>query len=414
MTRRTFWLLPLFVIFVGVNVGLLDWGGLQRPFDGYIKGADYLYFHNGGRTYRGGDLYVPGAFEHHLSGDYGAVNIQADYRPLHPPALFLLYVPFSLLPLRASMNAATAFFALAWMFGVYLLWRFTPALRAHAFEFFIAGLVFPPVYACLQTGHPATLWLPFAAGGYLLHRSGRAVLAGVVLSLFLLKPNYFLLTAIALALSGQFGVVAGMALGAAGVVAITGIFDGFALWKQWLPFVLQYSNVTAQDSGYERQFSIRSFVVLLTDERSSRTLHWIGAILGATLLLVPGLGRRRAKPGTFSVDRLWFCLPLAVILANPHVYDYDLVLLFLPFTIATARFCEASVPISRQLLFWLAVGVVPGISFAAAADTHLQLATPIFVFALLWAAFRLPPSGDTIGALLRGKMRGSANASSAL
>jgi hypothetical protein len=396
------WLLLLFcLIFLAAQIVILNLGKGDIAVTGYLKGADFLYFHNGGALVRSGALYREGAFTGRLTNAYRPVGGQGDFRVLHPPLLFYLYAPISLIPFIPAISAATALFFLLWLLAAWLLWRNIPALRENEPWFFLMAIVFPPLSMGLQTGQPSSLWLLALAAGYLLHRSGKPFPAGMVLALLLAKPNYYLLTGAVILLAGEWKIAVGMFAGGAGLVLASGVWDGFGMWRGWLPVFVSYRDFLQSENRFARVYSARAFLMLMHPEADARSVWSLaGTVIGASMVALPALGRF-FRPSARSLDRLWFCLPFALVLANPHIYDYDLVVLFVPFVIATERMTLAGVSWPRQLCVWVLVFGAVGLSAVLAGIARIQFAVPLFALALVWAAFRLPPDGGKVMERLR-------------
>jgi hypothetical protein len=105
-------------------------------------------------------------------------------------------------------------------------------------DFYFLSFLFAPVFLTLWAGQLGLVFglTPLCAGFLLLIRQ-RPLAAGMVWSLLLLKPQYFLaaaMPALILAISGRFRAFAGMAVGVVILAALTISLFSPALTMQWL------------------------------------------------------------------------------------------------------------------------------------------------------------------------------------
>ena len=315
----------------------------------YLKGNDYVYFYNGAKLIQSGSIYNNDEFRYHLRTDYDTVAQQRTFRPLHPPILFYLYIPLTWLSYLASVNAGTVIFYLIYLLTIFLITLTDPVLKNNSVFFFFAGISFPPLNQAIQTGHPASLWILFLTAAYYFWKQGRPFVSGLFLSLLLIKPNYFLFAGAIFLFALDFKVISGLLCGGMLLVFVTGIWNGFTLWKEWIPVFMSYRDFLQGDNIFERQHSTETFFQLLYNRGiTGKILSAAGLIIGCLALALPGLYKFRSKLH-FSAGRFWFTIPIVMVLANPHMFDYDLVILLLPLGIAIQKLYKSGVNTLQQI-----------------------------------------------------------------
>ena len=400
MKRKRLWFIGVFLpAFLGVVYAIQFAGPGDISFTGRLKGADYVYFHNGGRRLAEGDVYSLSHFQYHLTSDYDTRFGQRDFRPIHPPTVFYLYVPLSLLPYLTSLAVATLLSYLIFLSAIgLLLWTHPELKRSWPFIVFVS-VCFPSVAATLLTGHPAALLILLLAGGYHLRKKNLPLAAGFVLSLLSLKPNYYFLIGAVLVLAAEFEVAAGMLVGAVSTVIATGIWDDFRLWTAWAPMAVTYQDFVQSGLGLTRQHTTRTFFQLFhPDGEIGKYLSAAGLVIGALSLGLPAIYKSRAKQA-FDPDIFWAMVPVAATLANPHMYDYDLCILLLPMIIIMGKGIRMGLS-ETQILMALVIAVgLPRVASAASPYTHFQLSVPLLWWLMLKLTWRIPPSGDAIRSL---------------
>ena len=161
---------------------------------------------------------------------------------LNPPPLAWLSTLFLWLPFEVSLLAWSALLLLA----AWLAWRLAapgPRLTRLAHLALFVG-VFPTAFG-LMVGQPVALVAAVVAASWWLAEHKRPVLAGVVLSLIVLKPQLGLLVPLCLLVAGRWRILFGWIVSSAviGVVALLLLGgdglqryrDVLSLASQWAP-----------------------------------------------------------------------------------------------------------------------------------------------------------------------------------
>lgn len=241
---RRAWLLTLAALVGAVGVYL----GCVRV---YIQNWDYL---NG--YYHAGHLVLTRASEQFYHRDppgkaAGFVNL---------PVVSLLYVPFALLPPRASVIVNGAVGVAVAGLALYLLMRDT-SLRVRtlvAILFLSSG----PLWYSVTMGNVTHFLLLPMYGVFVLSTARRDVLVGMLLALMVIIKPYLLILVAYFTLRRRFRIAASFAATCAAVVGASIAIFGVALNVEWFQFMRRMSGGPL--SGYNNQ-SLNGFLVRLLE-----------------------------------------------------------------------------------------------------------------------------------------------------
>jgi hypothetical protein len=302
-----------------------------------VNGAastDFLAFVTGARL-SGRDaacLYCPGAqaaTQAAITGGHGSglnafVNL---------PAVAVVMRPLAALPLRAGLSIFLALSLAGLAVSAMEMRRWLPAAMDPRLR---AALIVGPILSLscgqgLALGQLDAVLLPFLAGAVgLLARGRRPLLAGMLLSVLVAKPQLVLMVGPALVAAGAWGALAGLGLGAAGWLASSLALvgpHGLAAW--W--------RLVGQSSPQVLSKSLPGIVQDMTGRPA-------GAFVAAALLSLVGLavlcwarGRLRGHPA--EAAGLGVALSLAVA---PHLLPGDLLLACVPLVLRGATRLRSS------------------------------------------------------------------------
>ena len=214
--------LAWFAVILFVAVGRDD-----RSVFGPLKWTDFVHFYTLGDVARTRDsalLYDSrslNARQSHLVPD----SREDGFVAVYGPQTALLFAPFSRLPYVAAGACWAVLTLTVYLASVWLAWR--PARQLLKDRTFIvsAALAFPPAWQLVIYGQTTAIVLAAFAGGLWALERNRHVLAGVTLSLLLVKPQWGLIVAIVVLARLEFRVISGIALGTViQLVAVIAIF----------------------------------------------------------------------------------------------------------------------------------------------------------------------------------------------
>jgi hypothetical protein len=340
-------------------------------------GADWVIFLAAARAFFTGDL----AHIYNQGWITQATNSQFTHwlsAPLpfplfpYPPVFLLLVLPFAKLPVELSLllSQLMQFAALA-----FALQRLAPG---KSYFFFLVGAFLCPAAANnVLAGSNAVLVAALIISGMALLDT-KPLVAGALLGVVIFKPQFFPLLPLALIAAKQGRALAGMMACIAILMSLSAALFGPALWLDWFNIYLQpqqVAGVNGTDWGHSWDESISTCVSLLGAP------HWAANLaqgLGA-VIAVASVWRafRTAHPQRLAV------LLCAVLLASPHVSNYDLLLAAIAALLAVRAMPESSRPLALMLPLaaWLAPLYNPPRALL------LGLVTPWVIAGLIWALF---------------------------
>ena len=414
VARAAAWLTPRRMRAQGVVLAVCLWGvcavdfATPGVFDraGNVKFQDFLPLYVSGRLIaqgRASDLYNQQVIADEIeaiihppahtaggqlaNGRWPGAPASANLRlpNLYGPQVALLFAPFSRLSFPAAAWVWTTASLLVFFASIYLVWRTCPRLRSNARFVAIAGLAFPPLFHFFVRGQLSVLVLVCFTAAFLALRAGRGWLAGIALGLLLVKPQFLVAIPLVIVLAGAWKMLAGLSLAAAAQLALARIYFSSAVMRAYFDTLWHMSRwLGTAEPGLApiQMHSLRSFWALL--------IPWPEVALALYILsslVIVGIAAEVWKSASPLALR-FSALTLAAVLANPHLFVYDLLvlapalLLLVDWTLANPD--HPSAP-ALQLLSYFAF-VLPLVG-PLSRWTHFQLSVPVLA-ALLWALRR--------------------------
>ena len=256
----------------------------------------------------------------------------------YPPVYLLLVVPFAKLSVGWSLllSQLAQFAALAWA-----LHKFAPG---KSWLFFVAAAFLAPAASNnVVAGSNAVLVVALIIGGIALVGT-RPVLAGALIGVLVFKPQYAPLPFLALLAAGE-GRALIAAIGSATVLCLlSAVLFGPSLWLDWFNVYLHpqaVAGVNATDWGHMWDESVSTCVSLLGAPHWLATAAQIGA--AAVAVIFTWQAFRSGNPQRLAI------LCCAVLLASPHLSNYDLILLALAALLQVAAMRENARPLVLML-----------------------------------------------------------------
>ncbi len=301
------------------------------------------------------------------------------YRPwVYPPAFLIILVPFGLLGFTASYAAFQL--AGATLLGGALLARADQPAAAKWVA--LAALLCPAASINVIDGQCGFLVAGLLVLGFRL-LPARPVLAGVVLGLGCVKPQFGLMVPVALIAARQWPAVLGAAVSALGLALASVAAFGWRPWLWWFDrAAFSYGHTGSEWASFERMWgnSVYACAALLHLPPMVCLALQIAAVLLATVFVY------RTWRGPGAADRKLAVLLAASLLAAPHFSTYDMLLLAVAGALwfaglAAPSFAEATL----LLLLWLAPLLAPP------ALVPVGRAEPLLVICFLAVAARTVP-----------------------
>jgi alpha-1,2-mannosyltransferase len=293
------------------NPGLTDLMG--KPL-----GSDFVAFYAASKLVLAGDPAGIYAIAKLHPLEQAVIGADVGLRPWHyPPSFLLMVFPLALFP----YGAAFALWILpAWYGSGRLVGRLAPHLLTPWLF-----LAFPPAITNLFYGQNGFLSTVLLGGGLLLV-DGRPWFGGLCLGLLSYKPQLAMLIPVALVAGRNWRALGGAAVSAIGLALISLLVLGVAPWQAFVHNLPYATEILKYNAEYWSKMP---------------TVFAAARLLGAGLPLTEALQVAMALVAIAAVAWIWWkrlplpfrasVLALAIFLAAPFAFEYDLALLALPF-----------------------------------------------------------------------------------
>jgi len=270
---------------------------------------------------------------------------------VNPPLVAFLLQPLAGLPLRTGLTWFVVLLLAALALSARLALRLLPTGWPSPLRLLVvaAGLLSLPAATALGLAQWAPVLALCALGALAALRGGRPVVAGLLLSVLVIKPQTVWLVLPALAAAGSWTVLGGFALGSAGWVGTGLLLVGPSQMLQWPRLVLERHV----DEAY-RTAGVPGIVTAVT---GSGQAAFAAAVVLAVLCVLAAFVFRRHLRGRPEVA---VAVGIAVsMVCAPHVFPDDLMLLAVTGVVWAPRAPRA------------AVAALLGLSVAYQLDGHL-------------------------------------------
>ncbi len=356
----------LLVAWIAYAIDISPAGRLDRS--GHIKGHDFAHFYVLGdiaNAHAAGDLYdftAQGALMDRLVSHY-----ENRFAPIHGPQLSLLFAPLARLPYEVAWGLWIGITAVGYAGCCLALWRAHPRLRRFGWLAIVLAAAYPVFYLLVAFGQSSVLALVCVTGAYLALRAQRPWLAGFALGSLIYKPSLGVALPFVMLYGREWRMIAGAVVAVLVQLGAAAAYYGESVLRQYVDAITHVAQIAGVlEPIPDRMQSLRSFFALL--------LPWpnvalIGYLLSAAVVVVLAAHCWRSRA---SLDVRYSVLLLAMVLANPHVNPYDLVLI-VPVFFLVPSWMPASGADGR--VWWPVLYLVyylPGLWFIPQA-THVQL-----------------------------------------
>lgn len=320
------YLLLLALVNAGAVVYLLatQKGGVD--VNGFLIGTDFISFWTSGRMLlAGANVYDTAA---HVAVQREFYAMPGEYTAFFYPPNFLPFVwPLGLLPYFPALAAWLAVTGAAFLAAV-RAWFRELGLKGPAVVLVAA---FPPVFVTLTHGQTSFLMAALLGGGLLLV-GRRPWLAGILIGLATIKPQFGLLVPLALLASGQWRTIAGAGAAALALAALAAAAFGPQVWADWLAITRTASTATAGGNiGFAKMVSVFAGLSLVGVPAAAAMAVQVATSLALAASVVVAGWRRAFTPGLAAL------VLAGAPLATPFVLDYDMVLTAFPLAFLFAR-----------------------------------------------------------------------------
>ena len=312
---------------------------IEGPIDrlGKVKGTDFLQFYVIGTVaheQRWDDLYDVRA-QSASTQALAPTSHETLFVPVQSPQMALLFAPLAVHRYIVALAMWLAATVLLYAACCLLMWRECKALHDHGYVVAASCLAFPGLFSVVLHGQMSGVSLTCLVAALVALRRGRKFAAGLALGLLVFKPHWAVTAGAVFLVAREWRVMAGLTIAAIGQVALTYALVGSsvmnAYWRvlRSLPRISELLEPTPGDSlkGLFQAFAPSAPVAF--------TLYGLAALV--TLVLTARIWRSRV-----SFEVRYSAVVLALVLTNPHVYAYDLLLLAPVYFLLTNWFVESA------------------------------------------------------------------------
>jgi hypothetical protein len=294
------------------------------PMDrmGKVKGTDFLHFYVIGslaREGRWGQLYDARA-QYVRAHAIAPASRDVVFVPVESPQLALWFAPLTVFGYTTALALWLAFGALLYAVCCALLWHDARALRGHPYVVAAMCVAFPGFLGAVLHGQTAWLSLACVVIALGLLRRGRHFAAGVALGLLVFKPHWAVAAGVLFVCAGEWDVVMGIAGAAAAELTLTYARVGAAVMLAYAR-VLRELPKTAVLLEPRPGDSLRGYFQAIVPSAPAALALYAAAAL-VTIIMTVRIWRSR-----LPIDLRLASIVIALILVNPHVNSYDLLLL---------------------------------------------------------------------------------------
>jgi arabinofuranan 3-O-arabinosyltransferase len=343
--------------------------------------SDFRVFWGAARLALAGELLAPFDMVR-LEAEYGVVT--EDWMPwLYPPGYLFLIAPFG------AMSYAVAFFLMT------LLSISAMALASRPFVagkgVFWAAMALAPAYMpAIIIGQNSMVWLAVLLAALGAMRSGRAVLAGVLIGCLTLKPQLGVMIPFALLASGQWRTILAAAGTAIALAAVPTLFVGLEYWPLMFTRLSEHAN---------QMFVLVDGLVMTVGPFFLATMT--GLPNPTALMLQWGISAMAAlsvvlfwRSRYIGFDAKAALLLIAILISAPYLWYYEAALMpAIGLFMVRAGILTKRLPhLALLLMLWIGAGLQSlDLVFPLFNDRYLGavIVTPMLfiAFALCWAHF---------------------------
>jgi hypothetical protein len=351
---------------------------------GKIKGTDFVQFYTAGWLLRSGQadrLYDAAALQNVLRDIVPGAR-ETVYLPIQSPELAILFAPLAASPYGAALTIWLLLLTVLYAISCRLLWMRCGALHAYRREAVGCAIAFPGLYATVIHGQTSVFALLALTGALLALERGRRFAAGLALGCLVFKPHWIVAAGIVFLLAREWRVIAVVCVSALAQTGATLVVVGPKVLLDYLTTlqsVGRFGDLLEPRPGY----SLKSFFTVFVPNWSLAIALYAVAAL-AVAAMAARIWRADAR-----FDLRASSLVLAIVLVNPHVFEYDLLVLAPAFFLLANALAEGAAPeIGGRAWTWaLAALFVAPILTAIPPPVRLQCSVTVMT-AILFRMWR--------------------------
>ena len=335
--------------------------------NGLLIGTDFISFWTSGRMLSAGaNVYDIAA---HTAAQREFYSMPEQFTGFfYPPGLLPIVWPLGTLPYFAALAVWIVLTGIGWLSALQA-WFSKLGLNPPTF---IVIAAFPPIIVTITHGQTAFLVGALLGGGLLMVRE-KPWLAGALLGLATIKPQFGLLVPIALLAGGRWCAIVAAAASALGLAGLATWQFGPQVWSEWFSVMAVASRATDDGAiGFGKMVSLFAGLRLLGVSTNIALSAQIALTLAICICIAFTAWRRPFSPGLAAL------VLAGTPLTTPFILDYDLTLTAFPlvylFSLATPK----------AFLGWERIGIAAlFVSVDFARPTAMYLGVPLMPFLLI-------------------------------
>ncbi len=292
-----------------------------------FEDVDYLGLYTGGEIVNNGDIsrlydfvYCSQVNEN-IRTQNKLVSTGGFYAFMNPPVYALLMSPLAKIPYLISLNIWRMIGIIIFFLCTYLLAQ-ELGINRKWYSIAVVGIVSYPAFAAIKFGQNSFISLGIYTAVFLLLKRNQNIPAGLVLSIGLLKPQMFWCLPIVLIMMKKYKAFAGFVIGSIIFAAANYFYFGNSVIVTYISLLTSNAYREAWKTLLIYMHSIPAFFGL-----AFGVDQFIVACITAVLVLCLMYRAVRLK---YSFESIYAMTIIGTVLASPHLFHYDLLILFIP------------------------------------------------------------------------------------
>lgn len=363
---------------------------------GNIKFQDFLQFPISAQLIshgRANDLYNDQVLGQAVQKISGSTKIELKY--FYGPQVALPFLSLARFSFLTQASIWVALSLLIYFACVGSVFTSCTALDGKRGLGLLCAIAFPPLFHFFVRGQVSAVPLLFLTAAYLALRADREWLSGVALGLLVFKPQFLVAIPFILIFARAWKILTGLVISAVAQLALTYFYFGRAVMHAYFTMLLHSASRPGSTELVLSAIQMHSFYsfweLLVSWPPAVNVLYLLSSI---AIIALAGAVWKSALPLALRFSALL----LAAVLANPHIYIYDLLALAPMFLILADWSIEnADNPETPALRVLLYLTFMLPLFGPLSRWTHLQLSVIVFV-ALLWTLYRIAAQSSDLPA----------------
>lgn len=361
--KNNFFTLSVFILVAFLLLFITIFINFKYDFGKKSNGA-FFYFYNEAKVFFQDKTY----YENQYSSKYLEEKDGNGIKPLFSPILYYIFYPLTFLPLNISFIIYIVIIFFIYIFSINLVISYFKRLHDFRFTVLLVFLLFPPFIYTILSANTAIFWIAILNISFYLAKKDKMFLSGIVLSLFLGKPGFFLLIFMMLFLSFKGRLFLGLIVGAISLIVVTSFFNTPS-WGDWFKVAfISLNKILYEDiMVFIKQNSGKAYFYPMNAKNNLLlTMQYIITLFGMSSIIAPIIYSFNHSKD-FSRNSYWFIFTITFVLASPYLYNYELIILALPMLILLnlllADRVSPKVIISILIIFFFIIFVIYMLSY---------------------------------------------------